>query len=84
MPPGRWVAAHIHHWEEEAWYVLSGALTFRIGGQAIAAHSELVLNANHYCRSPAGRAGRARLVYCKGLEVKSPWRRNRFLKGMSL
>lgn len=37
MPPGRWVAEHIHHREEEAWYVLSGALTFRIGGQTVEA-----------------------------------------------
>ena len=31
MPPGRWIEPHIHGAEEEAWYVLSGELTFKIG-----------------------------------------------------
>ena len=27
--PGGWIPPHIHHAEEEAWYVLEGTLTFR-------------------------------------------------------
>jgi mannose-6-phosphate isomerase-like protein (cupin superfamily) len=32
-----WVPAHIHHGEEEAWYVLEGELTFHIGERTIPA-----------------------------------------------
>ncbi|HLZ73281.1 MAG TPA: cupin domain-containing protein [Dehalococcoidia bacterium] len=32
LPPGRWIDEHIHQREEEAWYVISGVLTFRISG----------------------------------------------------
>lgn len=39
MPPGRWVSDHIHHREEEAWYVLSGVLTFRIAERTVEAHT---------------------------------------------
>lgn len=35
--PNRWVPEHVHHQEEEAWYVLSGVLTFRIAGQTLEA-----------------------------------------------
>ena len=35
MPPGRWVGAHIHDREEEAWYVLGGALTFEVDGATL-------------------------------------------------
>ena len=35
--PGQWVAPHIHHAEEEAWYVLSGQLTFSIGDHRLLA-----------------------------------------------
>ena len=37
MPPGRWIPEHTHHGEQEAWYVLSGALTFRISGRTFEA-----------------------------------------------
>ena len=37
MPPGRWIEPHVHGAEEEAWYVLSGELTFKIGEQSILA-----------------------------------------------
>ncbi len=39
VPPGAWIEPHIHHAEEEAWYVLSGELTFRIAGQSVLAPS---------------------------------------------
>jgi mannose-6-phosphate isomerase-like protein (cupin superfamily) len=34
---GAWVPPHIHQAEEEAWYVLEGELTFRIGDRTIPA-----------------------------------------------
>ena len=34
---GTWVPAHIHEAVEEAWYVLEGELTFRIGDRTISA-----------------------------------------------
>jgi mannose-6-phosphate isomerase-like protein (cupin superfamily) len=34
---GTWVPPHIHEAEEEAWYVLEGELTFRIGDRTIPA-----------------------------------------------
>ncbi len=34
---GTWVPPHIHQAEEEAWYVLEGELTFRIGDRTIPA-----------------------------------------------
>ena len=37
VPPGRWVPPHVHHLADEAWYVLAGVLTFRVGGRAIEA-----------------------------------------------
>ena len=37
LPPGLWVPPHIHHAEEEAWYVLDGELTFRVGDRTIPA-----------------------------------------------
>ncbi len=37
IPPGLWVPPHIHHAEEEAWYVLDGELTFNVGGRTIPA-----------------------------------------------
>jgi len=37
IPPGLWVPPHIHGAEEEAWYVLDGELTFRVGEQEIGA-----------------------------------------------
>jgi mannose-6-phosphate isomerase-like protein (cupin superfamily) len=30
---------HVHHREDEAWYVLDGAMTFHVGGEALAATS---------------------------------------------
>jgi mannose-6-phosphate isomerase-like protein (cupin superfamily) len=36
-PGGAWVPAHIHQAEEEAWYVVEGELTFRIGEHTIPA-----------------------------------------------
>ncbi|TAK58552.1 MAG: cupin domain-containing protein [Dehalococcoidia bacterium] len=30
IPPGRWIPAHTHAGEEEAWYILEGTLTFLI------------------------------------------------------
>ena len=37
MPPGRWVPAHLHRREAEAWYVLEGELTFRFGDRTAVA-----------------------------------------------
>jgi mannose-6-phosphate isomerase-like protein (cupin superfamily) len=37
IQPGRWIPAHIHHTTEEAWYVLDGELTFRIGDYTLPA-----------------------------------------------
>ena len=37
MPPGRWVPAHLHRREAEAWYVLEGELTFRFGDRTVVA-----------------------------------------------
>ena len=31
VPPGLWTPPHIHHDAEEAWYVLAGELTVRVG-----------------------------------------------------
>jgi len=33
--PGGWVPPHIHHEEEEAWYVLEGVLTFRFADREV-------------------------------------------------
>ncbi len=33
--PGGWVPPHIHHAEEEAWYVLEGTLSFRFGEEKV-------------------------------------------------
>lgn len=33
--PGGWVPPHVHHAEEEAWYVLDGVLTFRFGQRGV-------------------------------------------------
>jgi quercetin dioxygenase-like cupin family protein len=35
--PGRWIDAHVHANEEEAWYVLEGTMTFRFDGATHAA-----------------------------------------------
>jgi mannose-6-phosphate isomerase-like protein (cupin superfamily) len=40
MPPGYTVPEHIHHCEEEAWYVLTGVLTFRIAGKTVEARPD--------------------------------------------
>jgi len=37
MPSGRTVPPHVHHTEEEAWYVVEGELTFRIGDREVSA-----------------------------------------------
>ena len=37
MEPGRWVDEHIHHQEEEAWYVLRGRLEFKVAGKSLQA-----------------------------------------------
>ena len=37
MPPGRWVPAHLHRREAEAWYVLEGELSFRFGDRTVVA-----------------------------------------------
>jgi mannose-6-phosphate isomerase-like protein (cupin superfamily) len=36
-PGGAWVPLHVHQAEEEAWYVVEGELTFRIGERTIPA-----------------------------------------------
>ena len=33
--PGGWVPEHVHHAEEEAWYVLEGTLSFRFGERKV-------------------------------------------------
>jgi quercetin dioxygenase-like cupin family protein len=37
MPPGYVVPRHIHHAEDEAWYVLEGDMTFYCGDQVLSA-----------------------------------------------
>lgn len=37
MPPGYGVPKHVHHGEDEAWYVLEGEMTFRCGDREIVA-----------------------------------------------
>ena len=37
MPPGYAVPKHVHHAEDEAWYVLEGEVTFRCGDREIVA-----------------------------------------------
>ena len=37
MPPGYVVPRHIHHAEDEAWYVLEGAITFYCGEEVLRA-----------------------------------------------
>ena len=35
-----WIAPlHVHHTDDEAWYVLSGTLGFRLGDEAVEAHA---------------------------------------------
>jgi len=36
-PPGLPVPRHVHHREDESWYVLDGEMTFTIGGRTIVA-----------------------------------------------
>jgi mannose-6-phosphate isomerase-like protein (cupin superfamily) len=41
-PPGppRWIAPlHLHHQDDEAWYVLSGSLCVRVGEHVVEAHA---------------------------------------------
>lgn len=52
MSPGGWIEPHIHHAEEEAWYVLDGTLTFRFGGkehEATRGSFVLVPRGNAHC-----------------------------------
>ncbi len=37
VPPGRSIPAHLHHNEEEAWYVMEGELSFRLGERTLRA-----------------------------------------------
>ena len=37
MPPRYAVPKHVHHNEDEAWYVLEGQMTFRCGGREVVA-----------------------------------------------
>jgi mannose-6-phosphate isomerase-like protein (cupin superfamily) len=69
MSPGRWVAEHIHHREEEAWYVLSGALTFRIGGQTVEAPAGTFVLVPRGIVHSFGNAGTSPATY---LELFSP------------
>ena len=40
MPPGYAVPEHVHHREDEAWYVLEGEIRFRCGGREVHATAQ--------------------------------------------
>jgi mannose-6-phosphate isomerase-like protein (cupin superfamily) len=45
-----WIDPHIHHAEEEAWYVLSGEVIFRIGDD------EVIAKPGSFVLAPRGKA----------------------------
>ena len=38
-PPGGEAPLHVHHWEDEGFWLLEGAATFEVGGATIEAHA---------------------------------------------
>ena len=63
VPPGLWTPPHIHHDAEEAWYVLSGELTFRVGAEQFVAPAGSFALAPRGTVHAAGNTGTAEARY---------------------
>jgi mannose-6-phosphate isomerase-like protein (cupin superfamily) len=67
VDPPRYIAPlHIHHSDDEAWYVLEGALRFRLGDEQVEAHAGAAVVARrgiaHTYWNPRGEPARYLLV----------------------
>ena len=59
-----WIAPlHIHHEDDEAWYVLSGTLGFRLGDAEIEAHRGAAVLARHGTPHTYWNAGETEAQY---------------------
>jgi mannose-6-phosphate isomerase-like protein (cupin superfamily) len=59
-----WIAPlHIHHHDDEAWYVLSGTLGFRLGDAEIVAHRGAAVLARHGTPHTYWNAGETEAQY---------------------
>ena len=63
VPPGLWTPPHIHHDAEEAWYVLAGELTFRVGEEQIVAQAGSFALAPRGTVHAAGNTGTSEARY---------------------